>query len=72
MKTVSEKISSISAYPLKALNLSEDEYQSELKLWEHTNTVSSGDIRVLPMVNPYRAKDFLENNDRVASNDNLV
>lgn len=60
MKSTVEKRSYISAYPLKALNLPDEEYKTELKLWEYSNTDSVGDIRIQPMVNPYREKDFIQ------------
>jgi hypothetical protein len=59
MKSAVRKPTYISVYPLKALNLPEEEYQSELKLWAHTAGQSADDIRILPMVNPYREKDFI-------------
>lgn len=59
MKSAAEKRPYISAYPLKALNLPEEEYQSEINLWENSNTSTINDIRVSPMVNPYRQKDFI-------------
>ena len=61
MKSAAENLPYISAYPLRALNLPEEEYESELKLWTNTNgtgkTVTR--IRVMPMVSPYREKDFI-------------
>ena len=68
MKSAARKPAYISAYPLKALNLPEQEYQSELKLWEHTVNQPTDDIRVLPMVNPYREKDFIPNTKDDTSN----
>ncbi|MES1224932.1 MAG: hypothetical protein ABUT20_56110 [Bacteroidota bacterium] len=65
MKSVAEKRPYFSAYPLKALNLPEEEYQSELKLWEHSNTGATSDLRVLPMVNPYRQKDFIQDTNEI-------
>ena len=59
MKSSARKPAYISAYPLKALNLPEEEYQSELTLWTQTSGQSADDIRILPMVNPYREKDFI-------------
>ena len=59
MKSAAEKRPYISAYPLKALNLPEEEYQSEINLWENSNTSTINDIRVSPMVNHYRKKDFI-------------
>lgn len=59
MKSAERKSIYISAYPLKALNLPQEEYQSELKLWAHANSQPADDIRILPMVNPYREKDFI-------------
>ena len=59
MKSAVEKRPYFSAYPLKALNLPEEEYQSELKLWENSNTNTISDVRILPTVNPYRQKDFI-------------
>jgi hypothetical protein len=59
MKSAAEKRPYFSAYPLKALNLPDEEYQSELKLWENSNTNAVNDIRISPMVNPYRQKDFV-------------
>lgn len=61
MKSATDKRSYISAYPLKALNLPEEQYKSELQLWENTSTGSVNDLRVQPMVNPYREKDFIKN-----------
>ncbi len=60
MKSAAEKRPYISAYPLKALNLPEEEYKSELKLWENSNTAAVSDLRIQPMVNPYREKDFIK------------
>jgi hypothetical protein len=59
MKSVERKTVFISAYPLKALNLPEEEYQSELNLWVHSHNEAVDDLRILPMVNPYREKDFI-------------
>jgi hypothetical protein len=59
MKSTLRKSTIISAYPLKALNLPEEEYQSEVRLWSQTDNQPSKDIRVFPMVNPYREKDFI-------------
>jgi hypothetical protein len=61
MKSSSHKSTFISAYPLKALNLPEEEYQSEVRLWSQTGNQPSKDVRVFPMVNPYREKDFTPN-----------
>ena len=59
MKSAARKPAYISAYPLKALNLPEEEYQTEIRLWAHATGQSADDIRILPMVNPYRVKDFI-------------
>jgi hypothetical protein len=59
MKSATEIRPYISAYPLKALNLPEEDYQSEVNLWENSNTKAVNDIRISPMVNPYRQKDFV-------------
>ncbi|MEJ0103461.1 MAG: hypothetical protein WDO19_13295 [Bacteroidota bacterium] len=59
MKSAAENHSWISAYPLRALNLPEEEYQSELKLWTNGTGKTVAHIRVMPMVNPYREKDFI-------------
>lgn len=65
MKSAAEKRPYIAAYPLKALNLPEEEYQSELKLWEHSNTGTVSDLRIQPMVNPYREKDFINDSKEI-------
>ena len=69
MKSAARKPAYISAYPLKALNLPEEEYQSEIKLWAQTTSQPTDDIRVFPMVNPYREKDFIPNMKADNSND---
>ncbi len=55
---IEKKIPYFSAYPLKALNLPEEEYQSAINLHEKGTPKSVIRIRVLPMTNPYREKDF--------------
>lgn len=55
---IEKKIPYFSAYPLKALNLPEEEYQSAINLREKGIPKSVIRIRVLPMTNPYREKDF--------------
>ncbi|MES1222444.1 MAG: hypothetical protein ABUT20_43520 [Bacteroidota bacterium] len=60
MKSLPQKVHYFSAYPLKALNLPEEEYQSEIRLRSSAVIPSPNRIRVLPMVNPYREKDFLD------------
>jgi hypothetical protein len=62
MKSAAENSPYISAYPLKALNLPEEEYQSELKLWTNGTGKTVTRIRVMPMINPYREKDFITKN----------
>jgi hypothetical protein len=59
MKSVPENLPYFSAYPLKAINLSEEEYQSELRLWTNGTAKTVTRIRVFPMINPYREKDFI-------------
>jgi len=59
MKSVVENHPYISAYPLKALNLPEEEFQSELRLWANGTGKTVARIGVMPMVNPYREKDFI-------------
>ena len=59
MKSAARKPAYISAYPLKALNLPQEEYQSEIRLWSQATGQAADDIRILPMVNPYREKDFI-------------
>ena len=63
MKSAAENHPYISAYPLKALNLPEEEYQSELKIWANGTGKTVARIRVMPMVNPYREKDFIKENN---------
>ena len=53
-----EKLPYFSAYPLKALNLPEEEYQSQLHLRTSGTYKPSNRIRVSPMANPYKEKDF--------------
>jgi hypothetical protein len=60
MKSVSEKVHYFSAYPLKAMNLSEEEYQSEFRIRSIVTVKTANRVRVLPMVNPYKEQDFLE------------
>ena len=60
MKSVPEKAHYFSAYPLKALNLPEEEYQSELRIRSVATLKTINRIRVLPMANPYKEKDFLQ------------
>jgi len=55
---IEKKIPYFSAYPLKALNLPEEEYQSAINLRENGTPKSVIRIRVLPMTNPYKQKDF--------------
>jgi len=55
---IEKKISCFSAYPLKALNLPEEEYQSALRVRKPDTNKSAIRIHVLPMSNPYREKDF--------------
>lgn len=55
---IEKKIPYFSAYPLKALNLPEEEYQSAINLRENSIPKTVLRIRVLPMTNPYREKDF--------------
>lgn len=62
---IEKKIPYFSAYPLKALNLPEEEYQSAINLRESSTPKTVLRIRVLPMTNPYREKDFEQ-----AKNDN--
>ncbi|MCW3116622.1 MAG: hypothetical protein JWM28_704 [Chitinophagaceae bacterium] len=61
MKSATEKVHYFSAYPLKALNLPEEEYQSELRINTGVSNKTASRIRVLPMANPYKEKDFLQN-----------
>jgi hypothetical protein len=60
MKSAPEKVHYFSAYPLKALNLPEEEYQAELRQREVTTIKPANRIRVMPMVNPYKESDFLQ------------
>ena len=55
---IEKQIVYFSAYPLKALNLPEEEYQSSLRVPAKDAKSSPIRIRVLPMANPYREKDF--------------
>jgi hypothetical protein len=60
MKSAPEKVHYFSAYPLKALNLPEEEYQSELRNKNTVTIKTVNRIRVLPMANPYKEQDFLQ------------
>jgi hypothetical protein len=56
-----KKIPYFSAYPLKALNLPEEEYNSALQLRNAATPAKTVlRVRVLPMTNPYREKDFVQ------------
>ena len=63
MKSAAENLPYFSAYPLKALNLPEEEYQSEIRLWSNGTGKTVTRIRVFPMINPYREKDFIIKNE---------
>lgn len=59
MKSASEKVHYFSAYPLKALNLPEEEYQLALQARSALTLNTANRVRVLPMANPYRERDFI-------------
>jgi hypothetical protein len=60
MKSATENVHYFSAYPLKALNLPEEEYQSEFHTRNTVTIKPANRIRVLPMTNPYKEQDFLQ------------
>ena len=60
MKSVTDKVHYFSAYPLKALNLPEEEYEAELRSRGTATIKAVNRTRVLPMANPYREQDFLQ------------
>ena len=61
MKSANEKVHYFAAYPLKALNLPEQEFESYIHLDKSPAVRTANRIRILPMVNPYKEKDFLDN-----------
>jgi hypothetical protein len=60
MKSATEKVHYFSAYPLKALNLPEEEYQSELRIRSTATVKTVNRVRVWAMANPYKEQDFLQ------------
>ena len=60
MKSATDNVYYFSAYPLRALNLPEEEYQSELQTRNTVTIKPANRIRVLPMTNPYKEQDFLQ------------
>jgi hypothetical protein len=60
MKSTAENVHYFSAYPLKALNLPEEAYQSELNSRNPVTIKPANRIRILPMMNPYKEQDFLQ------------
>jgi len=61
MKSANEKVHYFAAYPLKALNLPEEEFESYLRIDRTVPGQPVNRIRILPMANPYKESDFLEN-----------
>ena len=68
MKSANEKVPYFAAYPLKALNLPEEEYESQLRIGRTVSHEPANRIRILPMANPYKERDFLENVKEERSN----
>ena len=60
MKSANDKVPYFAAYPLKALNLPEEEYESHLRIERTAPGQPQSRIRILPMANPYKERDFLE------------
>ena len=68
MKSANEKVHYFAAYPLKALNLPEEEFESYVRMDKTHATPTVNRIRVLPMANPYKEKDFLDNVKEMPAN----
>ena len=60
METPLEKVPYFAAYPLKALNLPEEEYRPRIVLGSAATSKTASRIRVWPMANPYKEQDFLQ------------